>query len=102
MKKFTFLLAISMFFAFAETNAQEDLKRECKIKYNLFKGDYLSKKYKEAYPNWIYLMDNCKDLSVNIYKYGATLAEDVRKDPALAKRVYEQRLQYFPKQNPAK
>ena len=47
-------------------------------------------------------MDNCKDLSVNIYKYGATLAEDVRKDPVLAKRVYEQRLQYFPNKNPAK
>ena len=102
MKKFTFLLAISMFFAVAKTNAQEDLKRECTIKYNLFKGDYLSKKYTDAYPNWIYLMDNCKDLSVNIYKYGATLAEDVRKDPVLAKRVYEQRLQYFPKRNPAK
>jgi hypothetical protein len=29
-------------------------------------------------------------------------AEDVRKDPALAKRVYEQRLQYFPENNPSK
>ncbi len=47
-------------------------------------------------------MDNCKDLSVNIYKYGSTLAEDIKKDPALAKRVYEQRLQYFPDIDPAK
>lgn len=101
MKKITFLLAAMLLLASAKTNAQ-DAKRECTIKYNLFKGDFQSKKYDDAYTNWIYLMDNCKDLSVNIYKFGATLAEDVRKDPALAKRVYEQRLQYFPTKNPAK
>lgn len=102
MKKITFLLAAIVFFTTAKTNAQEDAKRECLIKYNLFKGDFKSKKYDDAYTNWIHLLDNCKDLSVNIYKYGATLAEDVRKDPALAKRVYEQRLQYFPTKNAAK
>ncbi|ARV07591.1 hypothetical protein BTO04_13225 [Polaribacter sp. SA4-10] len=102
MKKITFLLAAVLFLATAKTNAQDDAKRECTIKYNLFKGDYSSKKYDDAYTNWIYLMDNCKDLSVNIYKFGSTLAEDIRKDPALSKRVYEQRLQYFPTKNPAK
>ncbi|PQJ80939.1 tetratricopeptide repeat protein [Polaribacter porphyrae] len=102
MKKITFLLAAIVFLTTAKTNAQEDAERECKIKYNLFKGDFRSKKYDDAYTNWIYLMDNCKDLSVNIYKYGSTLAEKVRKDPALAKRVYEQRLEFFPKKNPAK
>lgn len=102
MKKITFLLAATLFLVTAKTNAQEDAKRECLIKYNLFKGDFKSKKYEDAYTNWIHLLDNCKDLSVNIYKYGATLAEDVRKEPALAKRVYEQRLQYFPDNNPAK
>ncbi|WP_405608384.1 tetratricopeptide repeat protein [Polaribacter sp. Asnod1-A03] len=102
MKKITFLLAAVLFITTAKTNAQDDANRDCSIKYNLFKGDFQSKKYEEAYVNWIYLMDNCKDLSVNIYKYGATLAEDVKKDPALAKRVYEQRLEFFPKQNPAK
>lgn len=102
MKRITFLLAVIMLLATAKTSAQDDAQRECTIKYNLFKGDYQSKKYDEAYVNWIYLMDNCKDLSVNIYKYGADLVQDVRKDPALAKRVYEQRLQYFPNENPAK
>lgn len=101
MKKITFLFTALLFFTMVETNAQ-DMERECTIKYNLFKGDFQSKKYDDAYTNWIFLMDNCKDLSVNIYKLGATLAEDVRKDPALAKRVYEQRLQYFPKVDPAK
>ena len=102
MNKITFLLAALLLLVSLKSNAQEDTKRECTIKYNLFKGDYQSKKYEEAYVNWIYLMDNCKDLSVNIYKFGSNLAEDVRKDPVLAKRVYEQRLQYFPKKNPAK
>lgn len=102
MKKITFLLTAMLFLTLVETNAQEDANKECVVKYNLFKGDFQSKKYEEAYENWIYLMDNCKDLSVNIYKYGATLAEDVKKDPALAKRVYEQRLEYYPDANPAK
>lgn len=102
MKKITFLLAAVLLLTTAKTNAQDDAKRECTIKYNLFKGDFQSKKYEEAFTNWMYLMDNCKDLSVNIYKYGSTLAEDVKKDPVLAKRVYEQRLQYFPTKNPAK
>jgi tetratricopeptide (TPR) repeat protein len=102
MKKITFLLAAMLLLVSAKTNAQDDAKRECTIKYNLFKGDFQSKKYDEAYTNWIYLMDNCKDLSVNIYKYGSELAEDVKKDPVLVKRVYEQRLQYFPTKNPAK
>ena len=100
MKKITFLLAGFMFLSTLQTNAQEN--QECVIKYNLFKGDFLSKKYNESFDNWMYLMDNCKDLSVNIYKYGSTLAEDVKKDPALAKRVYEQRLENFPDKDPAK
>jgi tetratricopeptide (TPR) repeat protein len=102
MKKITFLLAAAFFMVTAKTNAQDDAKTKCTIKYNLFKGDFKSKKYEDAYTNWIYLMDNCKDLSVNIYKYGSELAEEIKKEPALAKRVYEQRLQYFPNANPAK
>jgi tetratricopeptide (TPR) repeat protein len=102
MRKITFLLAVTMFLVTVKTNAQDDAKRECTIKYNLFKGDFKSKKYEDALVNWEYLMDSCKDLSVNIYKYGADLAQDVKKDPVLAKRVYEQRLQYFPTKNPAK
>lgn len=102
MKKITFLLAVSLLFIAAKTNAQEDANRECQIKYNLFKGDFNSKKYDDALINLTYLLDNCQDLSVNIYKYGSDLAEKAKKDPVLAKRIYEQRLQYFPKKNPAK
>ena len=85
MKNFTLLIAATMLFTVVKTNAQEDLTQECTIKYNLFKGDFNSKKFDDAYTNWIFLMDKCPDLSVNIYKYGSTLAEEVRKDPALAK-----------------
>ena len=102
MKKITFLLAVSLTFIAAKTNAQEDANRECQIKYNLFKGDFNSKKYDDALINLTYLLDNCQDLSVNIYKYGSDLAEKAKKDPVLTKRIYEQRLQYFPKKNPAK
>ena len=49
---------------------------DCNIKYNLFKGDYQAKKYAAAYENWMWCMDNCPTLSVNIYKYGIKIAED--------------------------
>lgn len=102
MKKITLLLAITMLFTIGKTNAQDDLTQECTIKYNLFKGDFQSKKFDDAYVNWLFLMEKCPDLSVNIYKFGSTLAQDVKKDPILAKKVYEQRLKYFPNDNPAK
>ena len=102
MKKFTLLFATTMLFAIGKTNAQEDLTQDCTIKYNLFKGDFQSKKYVDAFENWTFLMDKCPDLSVNIYKFGSTLAEEVKKDPVLAKKVYEQRLKYYPNDNPAK
>lgn len=79
---------------------------ECNIKYNLFKGEYKAKKYNEAFDNWMWCMDNCPTLSVNIYKYGIHIAQKrfedspaAEKDVAreLVKRVYMQRLQHFPK-----
>jgi tetratricopeptide (TPR) repeat protein len=103
MKKITFLLAATIFMSTINVNAQDDdATVECNRKYNFFRGDYKSKNYEAAFPNWMYLMDNCKDLSVSIYQHGSTIAEDIKKDPVLAKRVYEQRLQYFPVHNARK
>lgn len=108
MKKITFLLATVLFLATAETNAQ-DTDRECAIKANLFNGDYSSKNYDSALTNLNWLLDNCADKYVSMYQRGDVIAKkkyktDTDKTAALAliKRVYNQRLQYFPTKNPAK
>ena len=107
MKKQIILLAnLFLFLGLQFVNAQAN---ECTIKYNLFKGDYQSKKYDDAFPNWMYLMDNCQKLSINIYKLGDKLAQvrfndaaDKTEALALIKRVYLQRLENFPTKDPAK
>jgi len=109
MKKQIILLAnLFLFLGSLVLNAQVT-QQECNIKYNLFKGDYQSKKYDDAYPNWIFLMDNCQKLSINVYKLGDKLAQvrfknaaDKVEAAALVKRVYQQRLENFPTQDPAK
>ncbi len=109
MKKRIILLAsLVLFLGLNVINAQAT-QQECTIKYNLFKGDYQSKKYDEAYPNWIYLMDNCPKLSINIYKLGDKLAQamykkatDKSEATALINRIYTQRLENFPSKDPAK
>ncbi len=109
MKKQIILLTnLFLFLGSLALNAQ-DAQQECNIKYNLFKGDYQSKKYEDAYPNWMYLMDNCQKLSINVYKLGDKLAqvrfknaENKTEAAALVKRVYSQRLENFPAKDPAK
>ncbi len=108
MKKITIILA--GFFLFVNVkNVNAQANKECITKYNLFKGDFLSKKYDDAYPNLVDLMNNCPKLSVNIYKLGDKLAKKRFKKAsnkteavAFIKKIYEQRLHYFPKKNPAK
>ncbi len=109
MKKQTILLTnLFLFLGLFALNAQ-DAQQQCNIKYNLFKGDYQSKKYEDAYPNWMHLMDNCQKLSINVYKLGDKLAqvrfknaENKTEAAALVKRVYLQRLENFPNIDPAK
>lgn len=108
MKKVMYVLAsVFIFLAVSKSNAQTD--QECIIKYNYFNGDYKSKKFDSAYTHWIWLMDNCPTLSVNIYKLGGNIAEMRYKNAAnkteamaLVRRVYEQRLKNYPDQDPAK
>ncbi|CAM1346271.1 hypothetical protein [Tenacibaculum crassostreae] len=100
MKKITYLLT-GLFLFVAVNGAKAQASQECNIKYNLFKGNATTKKYTQAKPDLEYLLDNCAGLSINIYKYGAKVAENL-KDPALAKKVYETRLANFPDKNPAK
>jgi tetratricopeptide (TPR) repeat protein len=95
----TFLL---LFSAFAGFSQQAD---ECNIKYNLFKGEFKAGNYANAYTDWLWVMDNCPTLSVNVYKYGIKIAEDrlenaspLEKEAAiqLVERVYLQRLEHYP------
>lgn len=109
MKKRIILLAnMLLFLGLSSVNAQAT-QQECTIKYNLFKGDFQSKKYDDAYSNWTWLMDNCQKLSINIYKFGDKLAKERYKTAtdkaaaaALVKRVYTQRLENYPNKDVAK
>ena len=105
-KRIILLVNLFLFLGLQLVNAQAN---ECTIKYNLFKGDYQSKKYDDAFVNWMFLMDNCQKLSINTYKLGDKLAQIRFKDAAdkteaaaLVKRVYQQRLENFPTKDPAK
>ena len=104
MKKLVTIAAF-LFLTFSATTAQE-VNQEAMIKYNLFKGDYKSKNYEAAYENWLWCMDNSPKLSVNIYKLGITIAKDRLKKAssedkpeaiALVRRVFDQRIQHYPK-----
>lgn len=108
MKKMNQFLTFLFFIAMAPIVFSQAAD-ECNIKYNLFKGEYKAKKYDEAFDNWMWCMDNCPKLSVNIYKYGAVIAKNKfakasagEKEMAkeLVKRVYMQRLDHFPSDKP--
>ena len=102
MKKITFLLAAVTLLLNTSVLAQNS--QECNLTYNLFKGEIQTKKYDSALPKLKKLMNDCPKLSVNVYKLGDRLVKDqlkagknVEEYTALAKKIYEQRLQYFPK-----
>ncbi len=99
MKKITYVLASLFLLVSMTTNAQAS--QECNIKYNLFKGNVTTQKYVEAKPDLEILMTKCPSLSVNIYKYGAKVA-DKTKDAVLYKKVYETRLANYPNKGTAK
>jgi tetratricopeptide (TPR) repeat protein len=105
MKKL--LLIIDVFTTVHFTSAQEGNSQEAMIKYNLFKGDYKAKNYDAAYENWLWCLDNSPKLSVNIYKLGITIAKHRLANAAeadkpvaldLVKRVFDQRIQHYPKE----
>lgn len=112
MRKMKQILALA-FFMISTTVVFSQAADDCNIKYNLFKGDYKAKKYDAAYENWMWCMDNCATLTVNIYKFGIKIAEHKLKQASsveeksaaadLVMRVYNQRLEHkFRKDNIAK
>jgi tetratricopeptide (TPR) repeat protein len=105
MKKIILIIAC-LFFSYQTAYSQAVVNQEAMIKYNLFKGDYKSKNYEAAYENWIWCLDSVPTLSINIYKLGIKIAKDRFKKAseadklgsiALVRRVYEQRVQHYPK-----
>jgi hypothetical protein len=107
MKRFTYLILASVLLMSTTMNAQDT--QECRVKYQLFKSAVGTKNYDGAYNDWIWVMDNCPTLSVNVYKLGIDIAKDkYAKDKVegakLVRRVYEQRIEHFsaPKYAPAK
>jgi len=102
MKKITLILVGVVGLLSANVMAQSS--QDCTIKYNLFKGEIQTKKYDAAYPKLVSLMNDCPKLSINIYKLGDKLAKAKFKTASnksefsdLIKKIYEQRLQYYKK-----
>jgi hypothetical protein len=111
MKKMKQILPLVLFLFVATPTVFAQANQDCSIKYNLFKGDYKAKKYDAAFDNWMWCMDNCPSLSINIYKYGVNIAEYKLKHASeadkaaaadLVMRVFNQRLKYYPKDNLAR
>ncbi|MDO9137853.1 MAG: tetratricopeptide repeat protein [Lutibacter sp.] len=106
MRQMRQILAVLFFIVSAPVVFSQADNEECIVKYNLFKGDYSAGKYDVAYENWLWTMDHCPTLTVNIYKLGIKIAEsrlEAATTPAdkaaavkLVERVYTQRLEHFP------
>ncbi len=106
MRQMRQILAVLFFIVSAPVVFSQADNEECIVKYNLFKGDYSAGKYDVAYENWLWTMDHCPTLTVNIYKLGikiaesrleaATTAADKAAAIKLVERVYTQRLEHFP------
>jgi tetratricopeptide (TPR) repeat protein len=100
------LAVLLLFIVSAPAVFSQGANQDCIVKYNLFKGDYSAGKYDVAYENWLWTMDNCPTLTVNIYKLGvkiavnrlesATTPADKAAAVKLVERVYTQRLENFP------
>ncbi|PHR71625.1 MAG: hypothetical protein COA67_06320 [Lutibacter sp.] len=105
MKKITYTIAgLFLLIGTLSVSAQMGMNvQDCTIEYNLFKGEVQSKNFVEAKKRLDNLMSNCPKLSVNIYKLGAKIAEDMiaKGDQAagvtLMKKTYDQRIIHFPK-----
>lgn len=104
MKRMNYAIAGLLLFASVTVMAQMPMsKQDCTVEYNLFKGDIQSKNFSDAKVKLDNLMKNCPDLTVNIYKYGIKIADDIAEKGdlvggvKLANEIYDQRIKYFPK-----
>ena len=103
-----FIFVTNGFVAFA----QNEKDQECNLKYSTWRSDVKSKNYEAAYEPWLWTFNNCPELSINIYKVGMEIVEyrydkavsetDKKVAADMVRNVYQQRLKYFPNENPAK
>ena len=84
-------------------NAQAEMnQQDCAVEYNLYKGEIQGKNFESAKTRLTTLMDNCPELSVNIYKLASKIVDDMiekgqREDGIrLMSKIIDQRLLYFP------
>ncbi|MBV1887857.1 MAG: hypothetical protein KUG51_01050 [Urechidicola sp.] len=105
MKKITYIIA-GLFLMMGSMNVIAQMamsQQDCTIEYNLFKGEIQGKNFEEARPRFDNLMKNCPDLTVNIYKLGAKIVDDMiekgdlKGGVLLMSEIYDQRIKYFPK-----
>jgi len=106
MKKLTYIIAglfliVTSFSANAFENDED--KKKCTVEYNLYKGDIQAKNFVDAKERLISLMEDCPTLSVNIYKYGYKIVEDMiakgqrEEGIKLMSKIVDQRLLHFSK-----
>lgn len=103
MKKFTYIIAgLFLLTAAVNVNAQLD-QQGCTVEYNLFKGDVQGKNFATAKTRLDELMTNCPTLSVNIYKLGSKISDNMIANGdkvagvALQNKVNQERIKHFPK-----
>ena len=104
MKNITQLITgVFLICAIATINAENIDQQECTVEYNLYKGDIQAKNFVEAKTRLMDLMENCPTLSVNIYKYGVKIADDLmaqgKKEEAikLYSKIVDTRIIHFQK-----
>ena len=79
MKKITYTIAgLFLLIGSISVNAQMEMNvQDCTVEYNLYKGDIQAKNFIEAKKRLDNLMTNCPKLSVNIYKLGVKIVDDM-------------------------
>ena len=105
MKNFTYIIAgLFLLTATVNVKAQHNLhQQECTVEYNLFKGDVQGKNFAGATERLDNLMTNCPTLSVNIYKMGGKIADNMIATGnkmggiTLQNKINEARIKHFPK-----
>ncbi len=105
MKKITYIIAgLFLLIGSIGANAQMEMnEQDCIIEYNLYKGDLQGNFFDTAKTRLTNLMTNCPKLSVNIYKLGTKIVDDMiakgDKDNgvALFNKIYSQRVKNYTK-----